>query len=166
MAGGSCGLLLLLGLNNLLRLADYPGLTLLCVALLILPVPALLIGALLKQGRFHDLMTESYLVEDGSMRQLRLLIARLPIIPNFPFFRDRYVPLLWDRRWNWLNYLDFSLNNWLKFGFNDLRLRDQQVPGWITALVWYQWGLGLLYAALLLCTLSRTIPGLNLLLYF
>jgi hypothetical protein len=164
--GGCCGLLLLLGLNNLLRLADYPGLTLLGLGLLILPVPLLLIGLLLKQGRFHDQITESYLVEDGSMRQLRLLIARLPIIPRFPFFRDRYTPLLLDRRWNWLNYLDFSLNNWLKFGFNDLRLRDQHVPGLITALVWYQWGLGLLYAALLLWTLSRTIPGLNLLLYF
>jgi hypothetical protein len=42
----------------------------------------------------------------------------------------------------------------------------RQVPGLITALVWYQWGLGLLYAILLLWTLSRTIPGLNLLLYF
>jgi hypothetical protein len=164
--GSSCGLLLLLGFNNLLRLADYPALTLLYLGLLILPMPLLLIGLLLKQGRFHDQIDQSYLVEDGSMRQLRLLIARLPVIPKFPFFRDRYTPLLLDRRWNWLNYLDFSLNNWLKFGFNDLRLRDQNVPGLITALVWYQWGLGLLYAALLLWTLSRTIPGLNLLLYF
>jgi len=133
---------------------------------LLVPVPAVLIGLLLKRGRYHDLMAESYFVEDGSMRQLRLLIARLPVIPKFPFFRDRYTYLLLDRRWNWLNYLDFSLNNWLKFGFNDIRLRDQQVPGLITALVWYQWGLGLLYTALLLWTLSRTIPGLNLLIYF
>ncbi|MGF1567727.1 MAG: pentapeptide repeat-containing protein [Nodosilinea sp.] len=163
---GSGGLLLLAGLSNLLRLADYPVLTLVSVGLLILPVPLLLIGRLLQRGRFHDLMDQSYLVEDGSLRQLRLLIARLPVIPKFPFYRDRYSPILLDRRWNWLNYLDFSLNNWLKFGFNDIRLRDQYVPGLITALVWYQWGLGLLYAALLLWTLSRTIPGLNLLLYF
>ncbi|NJL48267.1 MAG: pentapeptide repeat-containing protein [Leptolyngbyaceae cyanobacterium SM2_5_2] len=163
---GSCGLLLLLGLSNLLRLADYPWLTLVSLGMLIFPVPLVLIGLLLRQGRFHDLMEESYFVEDGSLRQLRLLIARLPIIPKFPFFRDRYTPILLNRRWNWLNYLDFSLNNWLKFGFNDVRLRDQHVPGLISALVWYQWGLGLLYAALLLWTLSRTIPGLNLLLYF
>lgn len=164
--GSGGGLLLLLGFNNILRTADYPGLTLLCLGLLIFPVPLLLIAILLKQGRFHDQIHESYLVEDGSMRQLRLLIARLPVIPKFPFFRDRYTPILLDRRWNWLNYLDFSLNNWLKFGFNDIRLRDQNVPGLVTALVWYQWGLGLLYTALLLWTLSRTIPGLNLLLYF
>ena len=164
--GGGGGLLLLLGLNNLLRAADYPRFTLLCLGLLILPVPLLLIGILLKKGRFHDQIHESYLVEDGSMRQLRLLIARLPVVPKFPFFRDRYTPILLDRRWNWLNYLDFSLNNWLKFGFNDIRLRDQNVPGFVTALVWYQWGLGMLYTALLLWTLSRTIPGLNLLLYF
>lgn len=165
LAGG-CGVLLGLGLNALLRTADYPLLTLGFLSMLLVPVPAVLIGLILKRGRYHDLMEESYFVEDGSMRQLRLLIARLPIIPKFPFFRDRYTYLLLDRRWNWLNYLDFSLNNWLKFGFNDIRLRDQQVPGLITALVWYQWGLGLLYTALLLWTLSRTIPGLNLLIYF
>lgn len=164
--GGCGGLLLLLGLNNLLRFADYPQFTLVCLGLLIFPVPLLLIALLLKQGRFHNQIHDSYLVEDGSMRQLRILIARLPVIPKFPFFRDRYTPILLDRRWNWLNYLDFSLNNWIKFGFNDIRLRDKNVPGLITALVWYQWGLGLLYTALLLWTLSRTIPGLNLLLYF
>ncbi|MBD2114048.1 hypothetical protein H6F59_19675 [Nodosilinea sp. FACHB-141] len=164
--GGGCSLLLGLGLNALLRSADYPLLTLGFLFMLLVPVPAVLIGLLIKRGRYHDLMTESYFVEDGSLRQLRLLIARLPVIPKFPFFRDRYTYLLLDRRWNWLNYLDFSLNNWLKFGFNDIRLRDEHVPGLITALVWYQWGLGLLYTALLLWTLSRTIPGLNLLIYF
>lgn len=164
--GGGCSLLLGLGLNALLRSADYPLLTLGFLFVLLVPVPALLIGLLIKRGRYHDLMAESYFVEDGSLRQLRLLIARLPVIPKFPFFRDRYTYLLLDRRWNWLNYLDFSFNNWLKFGFNDIRLRDEQVPGLITALVWYQWGLGLLYTALLLWTLSRTIPGLNLLIYF
>ncbi len=163
--GGGCAVLLGLGLNAL-RAADYPLLALGFLSVLLVPVPALLIGLLLKQGRYHDLMDESYFVEDGSLRQLRLLIARLPVIPKFPFFRDRYTYLLLDRRWNWLNYLDFSINNWLKFGFNDIRLRDQHVPGLITALVWYQWGLGLLYTALLLWTLSRTIPGLNLLIYF
>jgi hypothetical protein len=163
--GGGCTVLLGLGLNAL-RSADYPLLALGFLSVLLVPVPALLIGLMLKQGRYHDLMEESYFVEDGSLRQLRLLIARLPVIPKFPFFRDRYTYLLLDRRWNWLNYLDFSINNWLKFGFNDIRLRDQHVPGLITALVWYQWGLGLLYTALLLWTLSRTIPGLNLLIYF
>jgi hypothetical protein len=80
-------------------------------------------------------------------------------------FRDHYMPILWDRRWNWLNYYDFSLNNLLKLGFNDIRLRDKHLPGIISALVWYQWSLGILYIALLLWTLSRTIPGLNLLIY-
>ncbi len=163
---GSCIMLFSLGLSNLLRTADYPLLTLLSMALLTLPIPLGMIALLLKQGRYHDLMDQSYFVEDGSLRQLRLLIARLPVIPRYYFFRDRYFPMLLDRRWNWLNYLDFSLNNWLKFGFNDIRLRDQEVPGLVTALVWYQWGLGLLYAILLLWTFSRTIPGLNLLLYF
>lgn len=164
--GAGCAILLLMGLSDLLRTADYPLLTLISIGLLTLPIPLTLIGILLKQGRFHNLMDQSYFMEDGSVRQLRLLIARLPIIPRYYFFRDRYAPILLDRRWNWLNYLDFSLNNWLKFGFNDVRLRDQDVPGLITALVWYQWGLGLLYAILLLWTFSRTIPGLNLLLYF
>lgn len=156
----------LIGLSTILRISTHPLWSLLWLTLMTLPVPFFLVGRLLKQGRYHDLMTQSYFVEDGSMRQLRLLIARLPIIPKFPFYRDRFTPILWDRRWNWLNYYDFSINNWLKFGFNDIRLRDQQVPGLITALVWYQWGLGLAYIALLLWTLSRTIPGLNLLLYF
>ena len=47
-----------------------------------------------------------------------------------------------------------------------LRLRDRCVPGMISALVWSQWSLGVIYITLLLRTLSRTIPGLNLLLYF
>jgi hypothetical protein len=162
----ACGTLWMLGLSDLLRTSDYPVLTLASIAVLTIPVPGVVIGLLLQRGRYHDLMDQSYFVEDGSLRQLRLLIARLPVIPRYYFFRDRYFPILLDRRWNWLNYLDFSFNNWLRFGFNDIRLRDQEVPGLITALVWYQWGLGLLYAILLLWTFSRTIPGLNLLLYF
>ena len=146
--------------------SDQPWLTLACLGVVTIPIPISLLVWLYRQGRYHDLMEVSYFVEDGSMRQLRLLIARLPIMPKFPFFRDRYTPILLDRRWNWLNYYDFSLNNWLKFGFNDIRLRDQHMPGLITALAWYQWGLGILYITLLLWTLSRTIPGLNVLLYF
>jgi hypothetical protein len=155
-----------LGTVIVVRLSDWPGATLAAIALWVLPVPLVLIGQLYRQGRYHDQLDSSYLLEDGSARQLRLLIARLPILPSFPFFRDRYVPIAWERRRNWLNYYDFSLNNWFKFGFNDIRLRDQQVPGLVTALVWYQWAVGLLYVALLLWTFSRTIPGLNLLLYF
>lgn len=153
-------------LGAIFQLSERPWLTLLFLAMLSVPVPALLITVLYRRGRYHDLMDSSYFVEDGGARQLRLLIARLPIIPKFPFFRDRFTPILWDRRWNWLNYFDFSLINFIKFGFNDIRLRDEHLPGLVSTLVWYQWGLGLLYVVLLLWTLSRTIPGLNLLLYF
>lgn len=155
-----------LALGIILPLSQWPTLTLVTLIGVVVPIPALLLGLLYRQGRYHDLMDSSYLVEDGGARQLRLLIARLPILPSFAFFRDRYVPIPWDRRRNWLNYYDFSLNNWFKFGFNDIRLRDLHVPGLVTALVWYQWAAGLLYVTLLLWTLSRTIPGLNLLLYF
>lgn len=158
--------LLAVGLSSLCRSTDHPGWTLLCLGLILVPVPALLSLRLYRQGRYHDLMAVSYFVQDGSARQLHLLIARLPVIPEFYFFRDRFTYLKFDRRWNWLNYYDFSLNNWFRFGFNDTRLRDQAVPGLVTALVWYQWSLGMLYITLLLWTLSRTIPGLNLLLYF
>ena len=96
---------------------------------------------------------------------LRLLIGRLPVIPRYQLFRERFMPLLWERRWNWLNYYDFSLNNLLKIGFNDVRLRDEDLPGIISTMAWYQWSLGILYITLLLWTLSRTIPGLNLLFY-
>ncbi|MEM9087462.1 MAG: pentapeptide repeat-containing protein [Cyanobacteria bacterium P01_F01_bin.53] len=140
--------------------------TLEAVALVVLPVPLAIIIRLYQQGRYHDLMDSSYLVENGALRQLQVLIARLPTVPKYPFYRDRYSPILIDRRWNWLNYFDFSFNNWFKFGFNDIRLRDKAVPGLISTLVWYQWSLGVAYITLLLWTLSRTIPGLNLLLYF
>ncbi|MDX2214071.1 MAG: helix-hairpin-helix domain-containing protein [Oculatellaceae cyanobacterium bins.114] len=165
MLSGS-GVLALLGLLAIFRAAAHPWITLACLGLVTVPIPTLLLGLIYQRGGYHDLMTVSYFVEDGSLRQLRLLIGRLPNIPRYPLFRERYAPILCDRRWNWLNYLDFSLNNLLKLGFNDIRLRDQQVPGLITALAWYQWGLGVLYIALLLWTLSRTIPGLNLLIYF
>ncbi|HEY9607863.1 pentapeptide repeat-containing protein [Allocoleopsis sp.] len=162
---GSYGVLTFAGVTAIFRTSDRPWLTLACLGVVILPIPMLLLWRLYQQGRYHDLMDVSYFVEDGSLRQLRLLIGRLPVMPRFEMFRDRYMPILWDCRWNWLNYYDFSLNNLLKLGFNDIRLRDKHLPGIISTLVWYQWSLGILYIALLFWTLSRTIPGLNLLIY-
>ncbi|MFN6487159.1 MULTISPECIES: pentapeptide repeat-containing protein [unclassified Nostoc] len=147
------------------RNAEQPWLTLGCLLIIIVPVPMALLIRLYQQGRYHDLMDVSYFTEDGTFRQLRLLIGRLPVIPRNQTFRERYMPLLGDRRWNWLNYYDFSLNNLVKLGFNDIRLRDEHLPGIISALAWYQWSLGLIYITLVLWTLSRTIPGLNLLIY-
>lgn len=158
--------LTLAGFSSIFRNSDYPLLTLTTVAVISLPVSIALLIALYAQGRYHDLMDTSYFTEEGSLRQFRILINRLPVIPSHEMFRERYMPILWERRWSWLNYFDFSFNNLLKFGFNDIRLRDQHLPGLITALVWYQWSLGILYIALFLWTLSRTIPGLNLLIYF
>jgi uncharacterized protein YjbI with pentapeptide repeats len=157
--------LALVGLTNIFQASEQPAIALACLGLLLFPLPLGLLWRLYRRGRYHDLMDSSYFVEDGSMRQLRLLIVRLPVIPDFPFFRDRYMPLPWLRRWNWLNYYDLSLNNFLKLGFNDIRLRDVHLPGIVSTLVWYQWSLGILYIALLLWTVSRTIPGLNLLIY-
>jgi hypothetical protein len=137
-----------------------------CLEATMLPIQPLLLLSIYWKGRYHDLLTTTYFVEDGTLRQLRFLIGRLPIIPDYPFFRERYIPIQCDRRWGWLIYFDFSLNNLLKFGFNDIRLRDKHVPGLVTTLVWYQWSIGMFYFALLLWTLSRTIPGLNLLIYF
>ena len=162
---GSFASLTFAGVIAIFRTSEQPWLTLLCLVGILLPMPLVLLWRLYQQGRYHNLMEVSYFVEDGSLRQLRLLIGRLPIMPRFPMFRDRYMPILWNRRWNWLNYYDFSLNNLLKLGFNDIRLRDEHLPGIISTLVWFQWSLGILYIALLLWTLSRTIPGLNLLIY-
>ncbi|MEH2322799.1 MAG: pentapeptide repeat-containing protein [Nostoc sp.] len=154
-----------LSLLAIFRNAQQPWLTLGCLLIIIVPIPIALLIRLYQQGRYHDLMDVSYFTEDGTFRQLRLLIGRLPVIPRNETFRERYMPLLGDRRWNWLNYYDFSLNNLVKLGFNDIRLRDEHLPGIISALAWYQWSLGLIYITLVLWTLSRTIPGLNLLIY-
>ncbi|MGB5593154.1 MAG: pentapeptide repeat-containing protein [Crocosphaera sp.] len=157
--------LLAIGTIEIFNSAEYPLITLVCLSVIVIPIPLSLVSWIYEQVRYDDLRESSYFLLDGSMRQLQLLIVRLPVIPEFHFFRDRYTPLVWERRWNWLNYYDFSLNNFMKLGFNDIRLRDQHLPGLIAALVWYQWILGLLYIVLLLWTLSRTIPGLNLLIY-
>ena len=158
-------ILTLSGVFNILQSASRPLLTLTAIALILVPLPLILIIELYRRGRYHDLMDSSYFLQDGSMRQLRLLITRLPVVPEFPLFRDRYTPIPWQKRWNWLNYYDLSLNNLLKLGFNDWRVRDQELPPIISFLVWYQWGIGIFYITLLLWTLSRTIPGLNLLIY-
>ena len=163
---GSYLTLTLFGIVNIFITTDKPWLTLACLAIVLLPIPIAFLIYIYSHGRYHQLLDITYFVEDGSLRQFRLLLARLPIIPKFPFFRDRYQPILWEKRWNWLNYYDFSFNNILKFGFNDIRLRDEHLPGIISTLVWYQWCLGGLYIILLLWTLSKTIPGLNLLIYF
>ncbi|MBD2567685.1 pentapeptide repeat-containing protein [Anabaena lutea FACHB-196] len=154
-----------LSLLGIFHNTERPWLTLGCLLIIIVPVPVILLWRLYQQGRYHDLMNISYFTEDGTLRQLRLLIGRLPVIPRNPTFRERYMPLLWNQRWNWLNYYDFSLNNLVRLGFNDIRLRDEHLPGIIATLAWYQWSLGLLYITLVLWTLSRTIPGLNLLIY-
>ena len=151
---------------NIFIATDRPTLTLFGVAIIVLPIPILIASLIYIKGRYHKLLDASYFVEDASFREFRLLIGRLPIMPRFPFFRDRFQPILWEKRWSWLNYYDFSLNNIFKLGFNDIRLRDKHLPGLISTLVWYQWCLGVLYIVLLLWTLSRTIPGLNLLIYF
>lgn len=161
----SCLSLVAIGTTEIFNSAEYPLITLVCLSLILGPIPLSLIVLIYQKGRYHDLMETSYFLLDGGFRQLQLLIVRLPVIPEFHFFRDRYTPLVWERRWNWLNYYDFSLNNFLKLGFNDIRLRDQHLPGFVSTLVWYQWMLGILYIALLFWTLSRTIPGLNLLIY-
>ncbi|MEH1889874.1 MAG: hypothetical protein V7K92_10600 [Nostoc sp.] len=57
-----------------------------------------------QQGRYHDLMDVSYFTEDTTFRQLRLLVGRLPVIPRNQTFRERYMPLQSDRRWNCFNY--------------------------------------------------------------
>jgi hypothetical protein len=154
-----------LSLLAIFRNAEQPWLTLGCLLIIIIPLPMTLIIRLYQQGRYHDLMDVSYFTEDGTFRQLRLLIGRLPVIPRNQTFRERYMPLLGDRKWNWLNYYDFSLNNLVRLGFNDIRLRDEHLPGIVATLAWYQWSLGILYITLILWTLSRTIPGLNLLIY-
>jgi hypothetical protein len=156
----------LFSLVNIFVTTDRPWLTLAAIAIVLLPIPLVITILIYHRGRYHKLLDSSYFVENGELRQFRLLIGRLPIMPRFVFFRDRFLPILWETRWNWLNYYDFSLNNIFKLGFNDLRVRDQHLPGLISALVWYQWCLGVLYIVLLLWTLSRTIPGLNLLIYF
>ncbi|MEH2221231.1 MAG: pentapeptide repeat-containing protein [Nostoc sp.] len=161
----SFSLLELLSFLAIFRNTQQPWLTLGCLFIILVPVPLALLMRLYQQGRYHDLMDVSYFTEDGTFRQLRLLIGRLPVIPRNQTFRERYMPLLSDRRWNWLNYYDFSLNNLVKLGFNDIRLRDEHLPGIISALAWYQWSLGVIYITLVLWTLSRTIPGLNLLIY-
>ncbi|GAA6614309.1 pentapeptide repeat-containing protein [Scytonema sp. NUACC26] len=161
----SFSLLVILGLLAIFRSSEQPWLTLGCLFAILIPVPGVLLLRLYQQGRYHDLLDVSYFTEEGTLRQLRLLIGRLPVIPRYQMFRERYLPILCDRKWNWLNYYDFSLNNLLRLGFNDIRLRDEHLPGIITTLAWYQWVLGILYITLVFWTLSRTIPGLNLLIY-
>ncbi|NEO84396.1 MAG: hypothetical protein F6J87_09105 [Spirulina sp. SIO3F2] len=159
---GSSGGLVAIATLALWYVAPTPLSTILGWSLWVIPLPVWIVWRFCQTPQ-PDRTT--YLVEEGTLRQFRLLIIRLPIMPKYPLFRERYVPILGDRRWSWLNYYDFSLNNLFKFGFNDLRLRDKAVPGWVSFLVWYEWALGIGYIALLLWTLARTIPGLNLLIY-
>ena len=163
---GSYLALTLFSIINIFITTNKPWLTLIAIALVLIPIPIAIASLIYKRGRYHPQLDVSYFLENGQYREFRLLLGRLPIIPRFPFFRDRFMPILWEKRWNWLNYYDFSLNNIFKLGFNDIRLRDRHLPGLISTLVWYQWCLGVLYIILLLWTLSRTIPGLNLLIYF
>lgn len=155
-----------LSLINIFITTNQPWLTIVTLTIVLIPIPLAITSQIYRYGRFHQLLNTTYFVEDSSFREFRLLLGRLPIIPRFPFYRDRYMPILWEKRWSWLNYYNLSLNNIFKVGFNDIRLRDQHLPGLISTLVWYQWCLGVLYIVLLLWTLSRTIPGLNLLIYF
>ncbi|NJO19487.1 MAG: pentapeptide repeat-containing protein [Spirulinaceae cyanobacterium RM2_2_10] len=162
---GSAAVLLLFSLSAIARVSEQPLTVLLCLSLLILPIPLAITSYFYQRGSDRDQRDEPYFLENGGERQLGIAIIRLPVVPKYPFFRDRYTPLPWGKRWNWLNYYGFGLNVFLKISFNDLRLRDERLPGSVSAIAWYQWSLGLIYIVLLLWTLSRTIPGLNLLIY-
>lgn len=73
-----------IGLLAIFRNAEQPWFTLGCLVLIILPIPLILLARLYQIGRFHNKMDVSYFTEDGTLRQLRLLIGRLPVIPRNP----------------------------------------------------------------------------------
>lgn len=73
-----------IGLLAIFSNAEQPWFTLGCLVLIILPIPLILLARLYQIGRFHNKMDVSYFTEDGTLRQLRLLIGRLPVIPRNP----------------------------------------------------------------------------------
>ena len=62
--------------------ADRPWSTLAWTALTLIPVPGAIVFQLYRVGRHHQNLNLSYFVEEGTLRQLRLLIGRLPIVPD------------------------------------------------------------------------------------
>ena len=61
--------------------------TLAWTALTLIPIPGAIVFQLYRVGRYHQNLNLSYFVEEGTLRQLRLLIGRLPIVPLYPTFR-------------------------------------------------------------------------------
>ena len=84
---GSYTLLTFAGVTAIFLSSEQAWLTLACLGGVILPIPTLLLWKLYRQGSYHDLMNVSYFVEDGTLRQLRLLIGRLLVMPRFEVFR-------------------------------------------------------------------------------
>ena len=69
---GSFFISMLFGLIAIFRNTPQPLLTLACMTVIIIPLPAFLLFRLYREGRYHDLMETSYFTEDGTFRQLRL----------------------------------------------------------------------------------------------
>jgi uncharacterized protein YjbI with pentapeptide repeats len=60
-----------------------------------------------------------------------------------------------------LDSLSFSINNFIKIGYGDIRVDPKQSPPWIIGLCWFQWLLGYCWYFLFLYTFSNTAPGIK-----
>ena len=121
---------------------------LLWTLLLLLAFPVMYAG--------FDLKAFTHTPNDG---QIKLRLSETPVIRQSASPVDS-APMAGTPS-RFVDSLSFSINNFIKIGYGDVRIDPQQASPWAIGLCWFQWLLGYFWYFLFVYTFSNTAPGIK-----
>jgi uncharacterized protein YjbI with pentapeptide repeats len=121
---------------------------LLWTLLLLLAFPVMYAG--------FDLKAFTHTPNDG---QIKFRLSETPVIRRSAS-PDDSAPMVGSSS-RFIDSLSFSINNFVKIGYGDVRIDPQQASPWLIGLCWFQWLLGYFWYFLFLYTFSNTAPGIK-----
>ena len=165
--GSGSSFLILAGLAAIFRVNETPWETLVYLALILVPVLISLLLLIYGQGRYPRPNAGELLCRGWQHPAAALFdwpSAKYPRLSGLPRTLQRYS--LEPCAGAGSTISTSALTTRCGLASTIFVCANEELPGLISTLAWYQWTSVIIYFGLLLWTLSRTIPGLNLLIYF